>query len=219
MRILAALLVTLPLAAAAQNPPPTGAPAAAQPAPAVHPAPPVAAPSTGPRRDTWYIGFGLGSGGGRYTDETGSYSLSDGLSDTVTVSLNFKVGVTLTPGLLLGLDVNGFQTSGTITGSTVDATYVITTYNAMVTWFPMERGFFLRGGLGLSNLRLEVSGLGSDHVSGFNLDVGAGYAFWLGRTFNLTLNLDYAAQRYGSSEAGAPTRSNYTALWLGFDWY
>ncbi len=179
----------------------------------------MAAPSTGPQRGSWYIGFGIGSGGGKAKDETGSYSLSEGLGDTLSLSINFKVGLTLTPKLLLGLDINGFQTSGTVTGTSVDATYQISTYNAMVTWFPMERGLFLRGGFGLSNLSLDVSGYGSDDVSGWNLDVGAGYAFWLGKSFNLTLNLDYAVQSYGSNKVGAPDSSNYWALWLGFDWY
>lgn len=241
MRILAALLVALPLTAAAQAAPPTwetvpapppGSPPPAAvtaqpapPAPAAQPAPPapapvpVAATSPGPKRDSWYIGFGLGSGGGKAKDETGSYSLSEGLSDAVSVSINFKVGFTLTPSLLLGLDINGFQTSGTATGTAVDVAYQVSTYNAMVTWFPMERGLFLRGGLGLSSLSLDVTGFGSDSVSGWNLDVGAGYAFWLGKSFNLTLNLDYAAQGYHSEKAGAPTSSNYWALWLGFDWY
>jgi hypothetical protein len=242
MRILAALLVALPLAAAAQTAPPTWetvpAPQAAPPppAPAAQPTPvtpppapvtqppppapaPVAAPSTGPKRDSWYIGFGVGSGGAKAKDETGSYSLSEGMSDATKVSINFKVGMTLTPTLLLGLDINGFQSSGTITGTALDATYTISTFNAMATWFPMERGLFLRGGLGLSNLSLEVTGYGSDDVSGWNLDVGGGYAFWLGKSFNLTLNLDYAAQGYSSSKVGAPTSSSYWALWLGFDWY
>ena len=111
MRTLTALLVALPLAAAAQAAPPPGrrfprprrhrrlrppppsrrpSPRLRLPSPSRRPAglppPPVAAPSTGPKRDSWYIGFGLGSGGGKVKDETGSYSLSEGMSDPVTVS-------------------------------------------------------------------------------------------------------------------------------------
>jgi hypothetical protein len=179
----------------------------------------VAAPSSGPKRDTWYIGFGLGSGGGKAKDETGSYSLSDDMTDALSVTLNFKVGLTLTPSLLLGLDVNALRTAGTFTGTSIDAAYQISTYNAMATWFPVERGFFLRGGIGFSRLSLELTGFGTSSVSGWNVDVGTGYAFWLGKSFNLTLNLDYAFQSYGSSDVGAPDTSNYWALWLGFDWY
>jgi len=261
MKTLAALLVALPLAAAAQSAPPPEAPPAApaevsappaQPAqpsqpppypppypppppPAYAPAqpsppppyPPVYAPAP-PRRDTWYIGFGLGGGSGRVKDDTGTYKLSDGMSDPVTVFLNFKVGATLTPRLLLGLDISALRTAGTVPtglGSTLDAAIQITNYDAMLTWFPMERGLFLRGGLGISRITAELgsggfsgsSGVGSASYSGVNATVGGGYAFWLGRTFNLTLNLDFSAQSYGSGSG--PSSSSYTALWVGFDWY
>lgn len=250
MRTLAALLVALPLAAAAQSAPPPEAPPAApptvtaqpaqpsppspatpaaQPLPAAQPAqpsppppyPPVYAPAP-PRRDTWYIGFGIGSGGGNVTDESGSYRLTAGLTSPVTNFINFKVGATLTPNLLLGLDIAGHVTSGTVPallGGTYDASRQITNIDAMLTWFPIERGLFLRGGLGVTNYKVEVKGQGSDDVDGANFTVGGGYAFWLGRTFNLTLNLDYSAQTYNSGRSGAPSRTNFTALWLGFDWY
>jgi hypothetical protein len=64
-----------------------------------------------------------------------------------------------------------------------------------------------------------VSNVGSDDIDGANITIGAGYAFWLGQTFNLTVNLDYSAQAYDSNQAGAPTGTNFTAIWLGFDWY
>ena len=82
--------------------------------------------------------------------------------------------------------------------------------------------FFLRGGVGLATLRVDASGFGtsaSASVNGVNLTVGGGYAFWIGRTFNLTLNLDLSGQSYSSSDPTAPSKSNFTALWLGFDWY
>ena len=83
----------------------------------------------------------------------------------------------------------------------------ISNYDAMVTWFPMERGLFLRGGAGLTNFRVDADAMGlsaSNSVNGVNITVGGGYAFWLGRTFNLTLNLDYSAQFYFSNRIGAP---------------
>jgi hypothetical protein len=240
MRLLAALLLSLPLAAAAQVAPPPevppSAPAAqaappAQPsppapaAPAAQPAqpspppayPPVYAPPP-PRRDPWYIGFGIGSGGGEFATPSGTFKLSDVAPSPTTVFLNFKVGVTLTPSLLLGFDGTAIRSQGdvpTIIG-TVSHAIQISNYDAMLTWFPMERGFFLRGGLGLTRLTEELSNATAS-VNGANIDVGAGYAFWMGRTFNLTLNLDFSAQRYNSNDG--PSSSNFTAIWLGFDWY
>jgi hypothetical protein len=208
----------------AQPPPPAPPPPAyAQPA---QPSPPGAPASYPPQfrpRDTWYIGFGLGSGGGQYRDSVGTRALSDIGTDSTSVFLNFKVGATLTPRLLLGLDIAGISTTGSAgTGwfGPMNATVQITNYDAMLTWFPMERGLFLRGGAGLSAFTLDdPSAITLRSIRGVNATVGGGYAFWLGRTFNLTVNLDLSAQRYDSSAAGAPTRSNFTALWLGFDWY
>jgi hypothetical protein len=233
MRTLAALLITLPLVAAAQNAPPPEVPPAApiaQPPPPpppgyqpgyqpAQPPPPAFAPRS-TWRDSWYIGFGVGSGGGNVTFNGVSESMGMGLSSPTKVFINFKVGATLTPNLLLGLDIAGFRVDGNALGATVGEQ--ISTYSAMVTWFPMERGFFLRGGAGLSNFRVDLvgfGGTGSADVDGVNLTVGAGYAFWIGRSFNLTVNLDVSGQSYRSSDPGAPSKSNYTALWLGFDWY
>jgi hypothetical protein len=228
MRTIVALLIALPLAAAAQYAPPPEAPTAPPP-PAAQVAPPpppsAGAPATTPsppRRDSWYIGFGLGSGGAKYTDATGTYKLSDGMTDSTTVLVNFKVGATLTPTLLLGLDLAGFRTEGKFASGLFAGNKVsqqISSYDAMLTWFPMERGLFLRGGLGLSVFKLDIPGVGTDSVSGLNLDVGAGYAFWLLRTFNLTVNLDFSGQSYNSNKVGAPSKSSFAALWLGFDWY
>jgi hypothetical protein len=226
MRMLAALLIALPLVAAAQSAPPPEAPPA--PPVALPPPPPVAQPAPPPvavrpsGRDTWYIGFGVGSGQGHATSDYGSGSFSEGMSDSTTAFINFKVGATMSPKLLLGFDISALRTAGTInTGSFggFDAAIQVTNYDAMLTWFPMERGLSLRGGLGLSTLVVDTSGLGSDSVNGANLTLGAGYAFWLGKSFNLTLNLDFSAQNYNSSKAGAPSKSNYWAFWLGFDWY
>ena len=61
-KILAALLVTLPLAALAQY----------EPAP-----PPPDDSSYGSRRNPWYIGFGLGTGGGNVSGQGSSFTLDE----------------------------------------------------------------------------------------------------------------------------------------------
>ncbi|HEY6099085.1 MAG TPA: hypothetical protein VIW03_06630, partial [Anaeromyxobacter sp.] len=43
-----------------------------------------------------------------------------------------------------------------------------------------------------------------------------GYAFWLGKAFNLTLNLD--AQAHSFNKANVKGGSAWSA-WVGFDWY
>jgi hypothetical protein len=175
------------------------------------------------QRDSWYIGFGLGGGDGTIKDAGGTSSFKEffGKSPT-TVALNFKVGATLTPRLLLGFDLSGVSSSASEGGA--DATLTIVNYDGVVTFFPVERGFFLRAGAGLSRMNLEVSGTlvdGSVDFSGANLTGGLGYAFWLGRTFNLAVNLDYSTQFWGDNDGGTtgPQRSSFWALGLGFDWY
>lgn len=170
------------------------------------------------QRDPWYIGFGLGTGSGNVSGQGDTLSFKDMNAgrDPTNVALNFKAGVTLTPKLLLGLDITAVRSAAAQDG--IDTAIQITNYDAMVTWFPMETGLFVRGGAGLSAMVWELDTLGSSSIRGGNVLVGAGYAFWLGQKFNLTANLDYSVQAYGSSN-DKPERSSMWALWVGFDWY
>jgi len=226
-RLLAVALL-VPTLTLAQEAPPQAAPAGAMPVYPATPVDPAPAPSPGPsvvhssRRDTWYIGFGLGTGSGNTTWQSGesrSFSDLNGNRDTTNVMLNFKVGATLSPSLLLGFD---WTTVRATASDELATTYSqIANYDAMLTWFPWETGLLLRGGLGLSSLTIKASSFGasgSQTYTGANLLVGAGYAFWLGDHFNLTLGLDVSAQGYGDS-AGSPKSSSLWALWVGADWY
>jgi len=220
MRTLAALLIALPLAAAAQAPP-SPAPAAPEPAtaaPAPQPAAPaVAAPQQPPTRSSWYIGLGLGGASGQAVDTAGSLKLEDWVdASPATLLVQFQAGVTLTPRLLFGGELSVLRIASNTGG--VTKAVQITNLDAMLTWYPLERGPFLRGGAGLTSFRRDWTGYDTGQFGGANLTIGAGYAFWLGRTFNLVLHLDYSKQWYGAN-AIALTNSSYAALWLGFDWY
>jgi len=207
------------LAAALLAPMLTLAQEAVYPAVPVQPAPPPpAAYQQGQQRDTWYIGFGLGTGSGSAAGQGDSFTFKElnGSRDTTNVFLNFKVGATMSPKLLLGLDISAVRSAADSNG--VASAVQVTNYDAVVTFFPMERGLFLRGGVGLSKLIWEVDGFNATTASGGNVLVGAGYAFWLGQKFNLTVNLDLSAQSYGSSN-DKPESSKMWALWLGADWY
>lgn len=220
-----------PQAAPPAPPPPQAAPPAAPPppqaAPPAYPAPPPYAPvqpylPPAKQRDRWYIGFGIGGGGGsatRFGIDRSFKELNNDRSPT-SVFLNFKVGATLTPRLLLGLDIGAI-------GSVVDESGVTTgvsvaNVNAVVTFFPRERGLFLRGGLGRAGISRteEVGGITIEDSSANGFDVlgGVGWAFWLGSSFNLTVNLDLSRQWYDSGGSGWD-ESSFGALWVGFDWY
>ena len=213
MRRLVAPLVVCPLAVAAQE-----GPAPPQPSPSSGAAPVYARTQ---QRDGWYIGFGvgLGDGGVSVQGESLSFKELNFDRDPTRIGLNFKLGWTVTPRLLLGLDITAARAQASGDGVTTAAQ--ITNYDAVATFFPWERGLFVRGGLGLSALSLEVDGgslEGSDTYGGTNILGGIGYAFWLGQQFNLTLNLDASKQFYGSS-ATEPEGSSFWMLYAGFDWY
>jgi hypothetical protein len=172
------------------------------------------------QRDSWYIGFGVGSGDGRISGQGSTSSLEEiqANGSATALTLNFKLGATVTPHLLVGLDVSAIRSAVNDSGGLSTAVQ-ITNYDAMATWFPAGHGFFLRGGAGITVLTLEnVFVPGTQRIDGTNLTVGAGYAWWLGRSFNLTANLDFSGQSYGSSNT-RPESSSFWNLWVGFDWY
>jgi hypothetical protein len=217
MLVAAALVASLPLLASAQEaqgaPPPY--PPAPQYAPPPQGAPP--APRAGParQRGSWYIGFGLGAGDGRILLEDGTADFSDMVGPEPTpMAFNFRVGGTVTPNLLVGFDGGFVAASSSASG--IDSSIQLNYYDAGFMYFPAEHGFFLRGALGLSSVVWEVDPGFSADARGFNVLGGAGYAFWLGRTFNLTLNLE--AARHWFSEVGLEGGTAWSA-WLGFDWY
>jgi len=183
----------------------------------------------GPRRDTWYIGFGLGTGigSGNYGGQRIDFRDLNAPLSATPVALQFEVGATLRPDLLLGFDLRVLRTftSGTLVfadGSTVsDPAVQVTQGLAMITWFPRRYGLFVRGGAGLASYSEDarVNNFRSDgSITGLGLLGGVGYAFWLGRQFNLTVNLDLSAQAYGD-EPNFPSSTRYADLYLGFSWY
>ena len=176
------------------------------------------------QRDSWYIGFGLGGAfGASYEINGQENTLGDwldfwGFDKGPKISFNFKVGKTLSPKNLIGFDITAAGQSGSIAGG--DGHIQINNFFLMLTHFPKEEGFFIRAGGGLSNLTFELDwGFGSvsDTVNGFGLLGGIGYAFWLGKSFNLTLNIDHSRQFYEGGND--PENSQFTIFYLGFDWY
>lgn len=185
---------------------------------------PATASANGPhQRDSWYIGFGLGGGlSAQWEANRRTITFDDwlsGLEKDPKLSLNFKVGATLTPKTLLGFDVTAVAQSGYASG--VDAHIQINNYFLVMTHFPYGEGLFVRLGGGISNLLVSAntpSGDFSSKVDGIGVLGGIGYAMWLGKSFNLTLNLDHSRQSYYSS-GGEPESSEFTILYVGFEWY
>lgn len=231
---LAALLLAAPVAVLGQAPPPYGYPP--PPPPGYPPPPPQGRPPPGyyppqgrqyygpPPRSPFYIGFGLGWGDGSTYGQGTTFSLHDwlspsGYSDDGRLGFALRAGANLTPQLSLGFDLTGVRAFGSAFGG-ADAHITIANYDAVLTFYPMVRGLFFRGGMGASTLTSasHVYGVPSDSVTygGFNILGGIGYAFWLGGPANLTLNLDASRQFFSATQVDG---SSFFLAYVGIDFY
>lgn len=214
-------LETLPPAAAAPElatPPATSAAPSAPAAPGTLPEPLATAPRAR-QRGGWYIGFGLGGGSGRARIGDESYSFEDLLGRSGTTgAINLRVGATVTPRLLVGFDGGAI---GAIASGPSEI-FQLNYYDLGAMFFPWERGAFVRGAVGRSVFTIDTDGpvlAGNGTYGGWNALGGIGYAFWLGKAFNLTLNLDYQAHFLSGSGGIDVSRGSGWSAWLGFDWY
>ena len=166
----------------------------------------------------WYVGSGIGAGlSAKYRVNGQSISFDDRLQGATDKSsllgINLvNAGVALSPNLLLGGSVSAVAQFGKIAGN--DTQLQINNYLATLTWFPAEKGFFLRGGAGLSNIFIDT-GTSSDTVHGFGILVGAGFAIPVAGRHNITFTVDYSRQSYGGSST-RPDSSQFGAAYLGY---
>lgn len=193
-----------------QPPPDMQPPPAAQPQPAPHPRYQPVRPGYQPNttysryRSSWYIGFGIGGG-------SGWVSLGDDHSDSQGgVAINFKVGAVVTPQLLIGFEGSAWRYQ-----DSEDVAIQFNHYDAVATFFPFhDGGFFVKGGAGLGVILLDYGAWGSDtSEAGFDLKLGLGYEFQLGRTFNLGADLSYAFTKYDGID------THDVGLHLSLMWY
>jgi len=166
----------------------------------------------------WYVGTGIGPGfGAKYKLNGQSITFDDrlqGATDkTSLVAVNVvNAGIALSSNLLVGFSGSLVAQGGKLAGN--DAHLQINNYLAALTWFPAEKGFFLRGGAGLSNIFIDT-GVSSDRVNGFGILVGAGYALQIARGHNITFTVDYSRQSYSGSST-KPDNSEFGAAYLGY---
>ena len=207
-----------PADAAAAMPPPASAAPSAGSAAAV-PSRPLATAPDAHQRGGWYIGFGLGGGGGSARIGNESYSFRDLLGRSgSTAAINLRVGATVTPKLLVGFD--GGAVGDIATGPS--ESFQLNYYDVGAMFFPWGHGAFARAAVGRSVFSINTDGpvlYGKGTYGGWNAIGGIGYAFWLGKAFNLTLNLDYQAHFFSDTGAIDVSRGNAWSAWLGFDWY
>ena len=193
--------------------PPQGVPAAGEAAAA----PPAPDKDSGEPSKV-YIGAGIGPGlGARFKVNGNTVTFSDqfqGATDkSPLIAVNVaSFGLALNSKTLVGIDLSAVAQLGTIAGN---ATHVqITNSFAALTYFPWEKGLFVRGGVGISQL-VTVSGSQSDTVRGLGALLGAGYALELSGRHHLTLTYTQTRQSYSSS-GSKPDGSQFGAVYLGY---
>lgn len=153
-------------------------------------------------REGFFIGFGLGAGSLGCEDcgdrETGGAG-------------RLTIGGALSPQLLLAGESSAWtkeEGGGRLTHANVSA---IVQYYLSAT-----SGFFLKGGVGLSQLRVSASGGGfsfSATEDGLGLTGGLGYDIRLGTNFSLT---PYATYAWGNFDGGS---ANHFQGGLGATWH
>jgi len=183
-------------------------------------------------RDNWYIEFALYPAGDMKITTSGG-SESTGLNDhrTSRFGAQFGAGATVNSRLLFGGEISSFVVAEEkkFGGGKITGTVSVANLMPMLTFFPMHEGLFLRGGVGLTNAKFEIkaSGFGvnattDDSISGYGYLVGAGYAFWLGKGFNLSVKLDYNQQFYNDKIFSSDYKIKEIDVWMlgiGFHWY
>jgi hypothetical protein len=152
-----------------------------------------------PARDGFFIGFGFGWGslGGEDVDERESSAVA-----------YLKLGGALNDQLLLGAESNGWykEESG--------VTITLSNLSGVAYFYPRPGwGLFLKGGLGIARLEVEISGFGSGDDDGLGVILGGGYDIGFGGRFGLTPFANYI---HSSFDGGS---TNVLQIGVGANWY
>ena len=168
-----------------------------------------------------FIGAGFGSGTARYTVNGTTKSFSDqfqGSSDESPL-IAVKVvsfGIAVRPNLYAGMDLTGLTQSGTVGANRTDLQ--LSNYFATLTWFPWERGLFLKSAVGFSSLFIASGPSQSDRSNGLGVLVSAGYALRVHGAHHLTFSAEQGWQTYWGSGDTKPDSSQYNAAYVGYMW-
>ena len=170
---------------------------------------PAGAEGMSTKTGSWFLGITAGAGTAGVTPKGGSSS------DRETApAASFRVGYDMTSMLSLGIQTNGWRKSDTVNGNDVTSTFSVTTATAFLHPTAVK-GLELRGGVGLGTGDASVSNSGttvSASQSGFGFNLGAGYAFPVGRSFAIGPSVDFGWMTAKDFDA------NFVNFGVTFDW-
>lgn len=159
-------------------------------------------------------GFWIGFGGG-YGSANASCDECEGGDREGSYSGFFKLGGTLNPRVLLGVEGNGWMKEQD------DVTLTLGTFTGTVTFYPQASGgFFLKGGVGLSYVDTDFqAGSLSVNISktGWGVLAGAGYDIRVGRNVSITPCVNYHYGAPGDLSFEGDTLSNWTQNVVSFE--
>ena len=161
------------------------------------------------KHEGFWIGFGLGGG----------YNVADFAAGARGgVGGYLRMGGTLSQQVLLGGEVSGWGRDRN------GATFAESGLTAIITFYPIERGLFFKGGAGFAGWSTSYSAAGTTTQStatGFAGTVGVGYDLQIGGNLFLTPNADFLYHTLSSeSIAWANISSGAVLLFtLGLTWH
>ena len=196
---------------ASPAPPPAAPPQVAPPeAPPALPAPPPVRLTRYSRyRTAWYLGFGLGGGGGWVSDDSGYQSESEG-----GVAVQLKAGWVARPWMLVGVEISAWRHDE-------DRYWVqFSHYDVVATFFPIfDNGFYGKAGLGAGVTMLgDIDVVGGTSIegrteAGVDVKLGLGYEWQLFSSLNLGGELCYSVTAYDEG------RTHDLTAQLTLTWY
>jgi hypothetical protein len=120
----------------------------------------------------------------------------------------FKIGGAVSDQVLIGAESTAWVKDES--GVTLSSTAL----NAVAYVYPNPTGgFYLKGGLGIATLEVDVGAFGSGSETGTALTLGVGYDIGFGGRFGLT---PYGGLVIGNYEGGS---TNVLEFGLGVNWY
>lgn len=169
------------------------------------------------RRELWMLGISAGAGPG---------TIHNGASDRTMEEwggvLMLRGGGMIHPHVLFHLEMEGWFRDLLVGSSSYKVD--LFQYSLALTWYPFDPatrsgGWWLRGGLGLANVRVEPDGALSDQSyteGGWNGLLAAGYEFRIGRTLALGLGVSFNGLGINGSVFGD---GRWAALSADLNWY
>lgn len=179
-----------------------------------HPAPPPGGahpPGLQPAHEGFYIGFSLGGGGLKFTHPDGKSSSRE---ESLAITL-LRLGVALDERLLLGANLGGW-TRKEEDFLPEERTMTLVRINAEAIFYPVvgAADVFVRGGLGIARLSIDIGDTEVFEEDGAALHVGGGVEKRLGTRFAVGASLDWHFARLTED-----LEANYWELALQFTWY